>query len=130
MTNNIMPISQSNSTNSLSTELVSAINALRDKKAENIRLLDVSYISSITDYIVLATGTSDPHLKAMKSELDDALKTAGVFLIGEDRDTNSGWVIVDAFDFMVHLQTDSMRSFYNLDHLWKDANEIDISSIK
>ncbi|HBO57758.1 MAG TPA: ribosome silencing factor, partial [Opitutae bacterium] len=54
----------------------------------------------------------------------------GVFLIGEDRDTNSGWVIVDAFDFMVHLQTDSMRSFYNLDHLWKDANEIDISSIK
>ena len=44
-----MPISQSNSTNSLSTELVSAINALRDKKAENIRLLDVSYISSITD---------------------------------------------------------------------------------
>ena len=130
MIHNIMPISQSNSTNSLSTELVSALNALRDKKAENIRLLDVSYISSITDYIVLATGTSDPHLKAMKSQLDDALKTSGVFLIGEERDTNSGWVIVDAFDFMVHLQTDSMRSFYNLDHLWKDANEIDISSIK
>ena len=123
-----MPISQSNSTNSLSTELVSALNALSDKKAENIRLLDISDISSITDYIVLATGTSDPHLKAIKSELDDALKTNGVFLIGEDRDTNSGWVIVDAFDFMVHLQTESMRSFYNLDHLWKDANEIDVSS--
>ena len=125
-----MPVSRLNSTNPLSTELVSALNALKDKKAENIRLLDVSKISSITDYIVLATGTSDPHLKAIKSDLDGALKTAGVFLIGEDSNTNSGWVIVDAFDFMVHLQTDSMRSYYNLDHLWKDANEIDVSSIK
>ncbi len=125
-----MPISQSNSTNSLSTELDSALNALSDKKAENIRLLDVSDISSITDYIVLATGTSDPHLKAMKSELDDALKTTGVFLIGEDHDTSSGWVVVDAFDFMVHLQTESKRNFYNLDHLWKDANEIDVSSFE
>ena len=124
-----MPDSQSNSTKPFSTELVSALNALRDKKAENIRLLDVSDISSITDYIVLATGTSDPHLKAVKSELDGALKSAGVSLIGEDRDTNSGWAIVDAFDFMIHLQTDSMRSFYNLDHLWNDANEIDVSSI-
>ena len=125
-----MPISRLNSTNPLSTELDSALNALKDKKAENIRLLDVSDISSITDYIVLATGTSDPHLKAIKSDLDGALKTAGVFLIGEDRNTNSGWVIVDAFDFMVHLQTESMRSFYNLDHLWKDANEIDVSSFE
>ena len=124
-----MPISRRNSTNPLSTELDSALNALKDKKAENIRLLDVSDISSITDYIVLATGTSDPHLKAIKSDLDGALKTAGVFLIGEDRNPNSGWVIVDAFDFMVHLQTDSMRSYDNLDHLWKDANEIDVSSI-
>ena len=125
-----MPDTQSNTTKPFSTELSSALNALRDKKAENIRLLDVSDISSITDYIVLATGTSDPHLKAVKSELDGALKSAGVSLIGEDRDTNSGWVIVDAFDFMIHLQTDSMRSFYNLDHLWNDANEIDVSSIK
>ena len=125
-----MPDSQSNTTKPFSTELCSALNALRDKKAENIRLLDVSDISSITDYIILATGTSDPHLKAVKSELDGALKSAGVSLIGEDRDTNSGWVIVDAFDFMIHLQTDSMRSFYNLDHLWNDANEIDVSSIK
>ena len=125
-----MPDTQSNNTKPFSTELGSALNALRDKKAENIRLLDVSDISSITDYIVLATGTSDPHLKAVKSELDGALKSAGVSLIGEDRDTNSGWVIVDAFDFMIHLQTDSMRSFYNLDHLWNDANEIDVSSIK
>ena len=124
-----MPISRLNSTKPLSTELNSALNALKDKKAENIRLLDVSDISSITDYIVLATGTSDPHLKAIKSDLDGALKTVGVFLIGEDRNTNSGWVIVDAFDFMVHLQTDSIRSYYNLDHLWKDANEIDVSSI-
>ena len=71
-----MPISRLNSTNPLSTELDSALNALKDKKAENIRLLDVSDISSITDYIILATGTSDPHLKAIKSDLDARCATS------------------------------------------------------
>lgn len=105
-------------------EIRQAISALEDKKAEAVRILDVRGKSSITDYLVIATGTSDPHVKALKSALDMALKEAGVQLIGEDRALGSGWLVVDAFDFMIHLQTEEMREFYRLDQLWKDAPEV------
>lgn len=105
-------------------EIRSAIDALEDKKAENICVLDVSAQSSITDYLVIATGTSDPHIKALKTELDKALKDNGVKLIGQDREVGSGWIVVDAFDFMIHLQTEAMRELYRLEQLWSDAEQI------
>lgn len=105
-------------------EMRCAIAAIEDKKGEAIRVLDVRGKSSITDYIILATGTSSPHVKALKGALDQALKEANVQLIGEDRELGSGWLVVDAFDFMVHLQTSEMRDFYRLDQLWKDAPEV------
>ncbi|MGC6455722.1 MAG: ribosome silencing factor [Coraliomargaritaceae bacterium] len=119
-----MPATDLKNTKETLEEIRTVVGALEEKKAENIRILDVAETSSITDYIVLATGTSDPHLKAMKAELDGALKTSGIQLIGQDREVGSGWVVVDAFDFMVHLQTESIRDLYRLDQLWKDANEV------
>jgi ribosome-associated protein len=109
-------------------EIRCAIAAIKDKKGEAIRVLDVRGKSSITDYIVLATGTSDPHVKALKSGLDQALNEANVQLIGQDRTLGSGWLVVDAFDFMIHLQTSEMRDFYRLDQLWKDADEVNFQS--
>jgi ribosome-associated protein len=113
-------------TNPTLDEIRCAVTAIEDKKGEAIRVLNVSDKSSITDYIILATGTSDPHVKAIKSALDTALKERGVHLIGEDREVGSGWVVVDAFDFMVHLQTKEMRDLYRLDQLWKDAEEVQL----
>jgi ribosome-associated protein len=108
-------------------EMRCAVDAIEAKKGENIRVLDVRGKSSITDYLILATATSDPHVRALKTSLDDAMKSAKVRLIGEDRAIASGWLVVDAFDFMVHLQTAEMRDFYRLDQLWKDAPEITLS---
>ncbi len=107
-------------------EIRHAVNAIEDKKGEAIRVLDVRGKSSITDYLVLATGTSSPHVKGIKAGLDQALKEAGVELLGEDREVGSGWIVVDAFDFMVHLQTQEMRELYRLDQLWRDAEEISL----
>jgi len=120
-----MPSSKTDKTNRTLEEIRCAVAAIEDKKGENIRVLDVRGKSSITDYLILATGTSDPHLKAMKASLDEALKKKGVALIGEDREVGSGWVVVDAFDFMIHLQTEEVREFYRLDQLWKDAEEVE-----
>jgi ribosome-associated protein len=114
----------SNTENRTLEEIRCAIAAIEDKKGEAIRVLDVRGKSSITDYLILATGTSDPHVKALKNGLDQALKEANVELIGEDRALGSGWLVVDAFDFMIHLQTAEMRDFYRLDQLWKDAPEL------
>ena len=105
-------------------EIRCAVAAIEDKKGEAIRILDVRGKSTITDYLVLVTGTSDPHVKALKGALDQALKEAQVQLICEDRALVSGWLVVDAFDFMVHLQTQEMRDFYRLDQLWNDAPEV------
>ena len=107
-------------------EIRRVVTAIEDKKGESIRVLDVREKSSVTDYIVIATGTSNPHLKAMKLSLSEALKDMGVRISGEDREFDSGWIVMDAFDFMIHLQTGEMRDLYRLEHLWKDAEIVEL----
>lgn len=107
-------------------EVKCAVAAIEDKKGEALRVLDVRDKSTVTDYLILVTGTSDAHLKALKGALDRSLKKANVQLIGEDRALGSGWLVVDAFDFMIHLQTEEKRAYYRLDQLWKDAIEVNL----
>lgn len=108
------------------SEVQHAVAAIEDKKGESIRVLDVRGKSSITDYVIIASGTSDNHIKAMKSALTDTLKRAGVRLSTEGREAGSGWVVVDAFDFVIHLQTQEIRELYRLEQLWKDAVNVTI----
>ena len=107
-------------------EIRCAVAVINDKKGVSISVLDMRGKSPVVDYMILATGTSNPHIKAIKTALDKTFKDAGIELLGEDRDAESGWLIVDAFDFMIHLQTEEMRDFYRLDLLWKDAEIIEV----
>jgi ribosome-associated protein len=100
--------------------------ALDDKKAQDLRVLDVSAQSSITDYLVLATGTSEPHLRALRVELEKVLDAAKVHIVGMDTAQASGWLVVDAFDVMVHFFTPEKRQLYRLETLWKDAVEVSV----
>lgn len=109
------------------TTLKQVFQSLDDKKAEDIRVLDVSGVSSITDYLIIATGNSGPHLKALRGAVESTLKDEGVPLVGADVSQDSGWLVVDAFDFMVHLFTPIMRETYRLDVLWKDGVAMDTS---
>lgn len=123
-------MSEANHTNTEQTleAMRCAVTAIEDKKGESIKILDVRGKSSITDYLILATATSTPHVKALKSALNAALEESGVQLIGQEREVGSGWLIVDAFDFMVHLQTRETRDYYRLDQLWSDAREISLEA--
>lgn len=103
--------------------------ALDGKKAEDLRVLDVSEQSSITNYLVLATGTSEPHLRALRVELEKALDGAKVHLVGMESSPESGWIVVDAFDVMVHLFAPDRRDHYGLENLWKDAKEISVEKL-
>lgn len=98
--------------------------ALDEKKAEDILVLDVSQQSSITDFLVLATGTSEPHLRALRQELDRIIKETGTRVVGVDSSQGSGWTVVDAFDVMVHVLTPENRSRYRLETLWGDAPQV------
>ena len=102
--------------------------ALDDRMAEDLKVLYLGERSSITDYLIIASGNSDPHLKALRAALEGALKELKLRPIGLDADPASGWLVVDAFDFMVHLFLPEKRDFYHLESLWKDADYVDVSA--
>ncbi|WP_438480194.1 ribosome silencing factor [Oleiharenicola lentus] len=105
------------------------IEALDAKKAENLRVLDVSKQSSITDYLILATGNSDPHLRALRIELERVLDEQKARILGVDTTKESGWTVVDAFEIMIHLFTPENRDKYRMELLWKDAVEVSLPKL-
>ncbi|HTL67708.1 MAG TPA: ribosome silencing factor [Lacunisphaera sp.] len=105
------------------------VQALDAKKADDLRVLEVSRQSSITDYLVVATGTSEPHLRALRIELERVLDEAKVNVVGVDTTKGSGWTVVDTFEIMVHLLTRENRDRYKLEALWRDATEIPVAKL-
>ena len=101
--------------------------ALDDKKAMDIIVLDMRNTLAITDYFVIATGTSAPHLKALFREMDSLLTPLGYEIHSKDKSHHSGWMVVDAIDFVIHLFDQDQRYFYDLERLWKDAPQVQIS---
>ncbi|MDR0354070.1 MAG: ribosome silencing factor [Opitutaceae bacterium] len=103
--------------------------ALNDKKAEDMQVFDVGKVSSLTDYLVIATCTSEPHLRALRVELEKVIDASGARIIGQDAVPGSGWLVVDAFDVMVHVLTEQNRTFYALEKLWADAEAIPLARV-
>ncbi|MSU21859.1 MAG: ribosome silencing factor [Pedosphaera sp.] len=96
-----------------------------NKKAENIVILDVSEVSSITDYFVVATGTSKPHLRAIIDEIKDSLqKDANIKPRATDGSLQTAWIVLDYFDVIVHVMSAEVREHYDLEGLWGDAPRV------
>ena len=113
----------------ITEQMRACVQALDDKKADNLKVLDLRGKSTITDYFIIATGTSEPHLRAMSGELEKVLDALQVETIRSGTSGRTGWVVVDAYDFIVHLFTAEVRAFYNLEGLWKDAIPLDPAEI-
>jgi ribosome-associated protein len=95
------------------------------KKAENIVVLDVRQLSSITDYFVIATGTSEPHLRAIVEEIRERIKEQdGVSPRATDGALPTAWVVLDYFDVIVHIMRADVREHYDLEGLWSDAPKL------
>ena len=101
-----------------------ACEALLDKKAEDLQLLYFGDNSPLTDCFLIATGTSDPHLKALRNNLEAVLKENKIETLSKDRFQPGGWLVLDAIDFVVHLFSKEQRENYALDALWKDADKL------
>lgn len=96
-----------------------------DKKAFNVRVLDVRKVSSLTDFIVLASGGSDRQVQAAADSVHLGLKHEhGVRPLGIEGMNEGRWVLVDYGDVMVHVFQEPVRQFYDLDGLWRDAPEV------
>lgn len=95
-----------------------------DKKAEDLVLLDVRQLSNVTDYYLIATANNGPHLKALATELGVRLTRGGVRRQRRSGSPESGWIVCDYVDVVVHLFLREKRAQYALEDLWKDAPRI------
>jgi len=101
--------------------LTTALAALEDMKAVDVRVLDVRGISDVTDYMVVASGTSDRHLRSIADRVVQMAKASGKRPLGLEGEQQGEWVLVDLPDVMVHLMLPRTREFYQLEQLWESA---------
>lgn len=104
----------------LKSKRVSAlvIDALDDMKGQSIRCIGVSKLTSITDYMVIVTGTSTTHIKALADSTVKRARELDVKIIGVEGRQQAEWVLVDLGDVVVHIMTAPVRRLYNLEELW------------
>lgn len=96
-----------------------------NRKAEDIVVLDVRKISSITDFFVIASGTSEPHLRAIAEEIQGKLWSEhGLKPRAMDGSLAGGWLVLDFFDVIVHVMRADVRTHYDLEGLWSDAPKV------
>ncbi|MDR9752982.1 ribosome silencing factor [Pseudomonas sp. SZMC_28357] len=100
-----------------------AVAALEDVKAQDVLVIDVREKQSITDYMIIATGTSNRQIGAMLDKVREAVKAQGVKPLGEEGKGDSDWVLLDMDEVIVHMMTASARQFYDLERLWQGAEQ-------
>ncbi len=96
-----------------------------DKKGEDIAVLDLRKVSSVADYFVIVTGTSEPHLRAIVDEITIKLsEEAGLRPRAQDGTLKTSWVVLDYADVLVHVMRSTVRQHYDLEGLWSDAPKV------
>lgn len=102
------------------------VKAAEEIQAENIRVWDMRGVSSLTDFMIVCSGSSMPHLRAIIREVGGIVeKSAGSKPVFTDGKAASRWVVLDYVDVMVHVMHEEMREFYGLEELWADAKELE-----
>ncbi|MBL4581595.1 MAG: ribosome silencing factor [Gammaproteobacteria bacterium] len=114
-----------------STELSElVVESVKDLKGQSIRCINVERLTSITDYMVIVTGTSSTHLKAIAESVNKSVKEAGQEVVGMEGKLASEWVLVDLGGVVLHLMLAPVRALYNLEELWnfEEKSEVDAGS--
>ena len=95
-----------------------AQDSLEDLKARDVQVLDVRRLTSVTDYLLIASGTSDRHVRSMADSVAQVAKNAGQIPLGVEGLDAGEWVLVDLIDVVVHVMQPRVREFYKLEDLW------------
>lgn len=110
-------------------QAVLAAKAISSKKGLNIQVIGISDISVLADYMVIATGTSSTHVKALADEVEYKLDEAGFSVSHIEGYRSNSWILLDYVDVIVNIFSDEAREFYDLDRLWQDGNPVDLSDV-
>ncbi|MDD6137286.1 MAG: ribosome silencing factor [Lachnospiraceae bacterium] len=106
-----------------------AYDALLDKKAHNIRIIDIKEISTVGDYMIVADGSNHNQIQAMCSMVEEKLAPTDIKLKNREGNAIGGWILLDYYDIIIHIFTEETRSFYDLEHIWRDGNICSIEEL-
>ncbi|MEE0869620.1 MAG: ribosome silencing factor [Ruminococcus sp.] len=110
-------------------QAVMAAKAISSKKGLDIQVIEISDISVLADYMVIATGTSSTHVKALADEVEYKLDEAGISVSHIEGYRSNSWILLDYVDVFVNVFSDEAREFYDLDRLWQDGKPVDLTGI-
>ncbi len=105
------------------------VQVMDSKKAKDIRLIKIEGISSLGDYFVVASASNTTQVKAIADEVEDEMTKLGLEPNRVEGRQSAQWILMDYYDVMVHVFLDEARNFYNLERLWSDAPQLDISDL-
>ena len=103
--------------------------ALDEKKGQNIKLLKIDKVSSLADYFLICTGTSNTHVRTLCDYAEYTLEELGEPMLGREGHRGNSWELLDYGTIVVHVFTEEAREFYSLERLWADAENVDLSQI-
>ena len=104
-----------------------AVEALEDKKAEDITIIDISEVSVLADYFIIADGLNRNQVQAMADSAEEALGRAGYDAKQIEGYQSANWILMDYKDIIVHVFSKEDRAFYDLERIWRDGKELDVS---
>ncbi|WP_026506018.1 ribosome silencing factor [Butyrivibrio sp. NC3005] len=102
-----------------------AVSALEDVKGQDIKVLDISEVSVMSDLFIIANGTNKNQINALKNRVDEILGHAGYFVNYIEGHNNSNWILMDYGDIVIHIFDDESRKYYDLERIWRDAKEFE-----
>ncbi|MGN0395568.1 MAG: ribosome silencing factor [Coprococcus sp.] len=115
---------------SKSKEMVkTAFEALNDKKAFDIKIIDIKDISTVADYFVIADGTNKNQVQAMCDNVEEFMLKAGFKPKSVEGYSEGGWILLDYYDIIVHIFSDESRHFYNIERIWSDGKVVTIADL-
>ena len=108
---------------------IAVTKALDEKKGMDIKLLKIDRGSSLADYFLICTGTSNTHVKTLCDYAEYAMEQVGEPMLGREGHRGNSWELLDYGTIVIHVFTDEARKFYDLERLWADAEMVDLSEI-
>ena len=107
-----------------------AIEAMEDKKAIDIKIIDIEKISTLADYFIIASGSNRNQVQAMADEVDEVLGRAGFEIKHKEGYQNANWILLDYGDLVIHIFDTQNRLFYDLERIWRDGKAVSIEDIE